>query len=88
MPQTNLEVAIEVIGQAINEYLPKGDSTKDETRNLVNKFLQTARNSHVLFQWPESQEIMEEEEAIFVGGSEDKTGSSAYLLPIERVLEL
>lgn len=46
---------------------------------------------YVLVQWPWSQEFMEEDwfqdEAIFCGGSEDKTGSSAYFIPVNRIEE-
>ena len=45
-------------------------------------------NLYILVQWPDSQEFMEEEwfeeEAILALGSEDKTGSSAYFIPIKR----
>ena len=45
---------------------------------------------YILVQWPESQEYMEEEwfeeEAILALGSEEKTGSSAYFIPIKRII--
>ena len=48
-------------------------------------------SNYVLVQWPESQNYMEEEwfrdEAILALGSEDRTGSSAYFIPLERYLE-
>lgn len=49
-------------------------------------------SSYVLVQWPESQDYMMEpwfqEEAILALGSEDKTGSSAYFIPMKRYLEV
>lgn len=48
-------------------------------------------SNYVLVQWPESQDHMEEEwfrdEAILALGSGDRTGSSAYFIPLERYLE-
>jgi hypothetical protein len=82
--QTNFEAAMEEIGQALYEL--NEDKTSPETITLLN----TIGDSYVLVQWPESQELMEEdwfdEEAIFCGGSEDKTGSSAYFVPIKRLI--
>ena len=84
----NFELAVEVIGQAIAE-----DSVSEsgqEARKAINSLINCAREGYVLVQWPESQEYMEEEwfdeEAILALGSEDKTGSSAYFIPIMRVL--
>ena len=81
--QTNYELAIELIGQGMYEIVPEGN--KD-----VNALLNCIDEGYCLIQWPESQEYMEEEwfkeEAIFCGGSEDKTGSSAYFIPIKRLI--
>ena len=86
----NFENAIEVIDQAIFELLPVEDSTHDETRQAVNNLIDAASEGYVLVQWPESQEFMEEEwfeeESILALGSEDKTGSSAYFIPIKRIV--
>ena len=38
--------------------------------------------SYILVQWPESQDWISNKKAIFCGGSEDKTGDSAYFVPI------
>ena len=88
--QTNFELAVEVIGQAVYELLPVEDSTNDNTRQVINSLMDCAEEGYVLIQWPESQEYMEEEwfeeEAILALGSEDKTGSSAYFIPIKRVV--
>jgi len=48
-----------------------------------------AEESYVLVGWPESQDFMEEEwfeeEAILALGAEEKTGSSAYFVPIKNI---
>lgn len=90
MKQTNFEVAVEVIGQAVFELLPIEDSTHDETRHVINSLIKCTENGYVLVEWPESQQFMEEEwfeeEAILALGNEEKTGSSAYFIPIKRVI--
>lgn len=87
---SNFEDAIEVIGQVVFELLPVEDPANDKTRQSVHNLIDAAYNGYVLVQWPESQEFMEEEwfeeEAILALGSEDKTGSSAYFIPIKRVV--
>lgn len=54
----------------------------------VTEFLNLAINSYVVVQWPESQELMEEdwfeEEAIL--DTEGRFGSSAYFIPLDRLL--
>lgn len=86
----NFENAIEVIGQAVFELLPVEDSTNDEIIQAINNLIDAASKGYVLIEWPESQEFMEEEwfeeEAILALGSEDKTGSSAYFVPIKRIV--
>jgi hypothetical protein len=90
MKQTNFELAVEVIGQAVSELLSVKDSTNNDTRQAINSLINCAEEGYVLIQWPESQEYMEEEwfeeEAILALGSEDKTGSSAYFIPIKRIV--
>lgn len=90
MKQTNFELAKEVIGQAIFELLPPEDPKNDESREAVNSLINTVEEGYILVQWPESQDLMEEEwfdeEAILALGSEDKTGSSAYFVPIKRIV--
>ena len=87
---SNFENAIEAIGQAVFELLPVEDPANDKTRQSVHNLIDVASNGYVLVQWPESQNYMEEEwfeeEAILALGSEDKTGSSAYFIPIKRVV--
>ena len=90
MKQTNFELAIEVIGQGVDELLLVEDPSNDDSRKAVHSLLNLARDGYSLVEWPESQEYMEEEwfdeEAIFCGGSEEKTGSSAYFIPINRIV--
>jgi len=84
MSETNFEIAMESIGQAVFEMFDKDIPTE------VSTLLSNMEDSYVLVQWPESQEYMEEDwfddEALFCGGSEDKTGSSAYFIPIKRII--
>ena len=81
-----LDEIVETIGQAVYEH------TDDnlEINKQVGNFLDTAMSGYVLVEWPESQDFMEEEwfeeEAILALGSEDKTGSSAYFIPIKRIV--
>ncbi len=90
MKQTNFELAKEVIGQAIFDLLPPEDPENDESREAVNSLINAVEEGYILVQWPESQDLMEEEwfeeEAILALGSEDKTGSSAYFVPIKRIV--
>jgi len=84
----NFEIVMEIIGQTIFETI---DTNKDsEEFKTISSFLSAVRESYMLVQWPESQEYMEEEwfdeEAIFCGGSEEKTGDSAYFIPLKRII--
>lgn len=87
---SNFNDAIEVINQTIFDNLPPEDPENDEIRKAINNLLEAADEGYILVQWPESQEYMEEEwfeeEAILALGSEDITGSSAYFVPIKRVV--
>lgn len=55
----------------------------------IERIIELVREGYILVTWPESQELMDEpwfeEEAIFVSGSEEKIGSSAYYVPIKRM---
>jgi len=77
---TNFHIAMEQLGQALFEMY--GSDTPEELRNLLTSL----GGSYILVRWPESQDYMDDENAIFCGGSEDKTGSSAYFVPIRKVL--
>lgn len=78
--ETNFEIAMEQLGQAVFEMY--GEKTPDELKTL----LLCISNGYMLIEWPESQHYMDSEESIFCGGSEDKTGSSAYFVPIRNLL--
>ena len=88
--QSNMELAIEIIGQAMDLLFLPEDNANEKPIKAVNSLLNTVSEGYVLVQWPESQEFMEEkwfdDEAILALGSEDKIGSSAYFIPIKRVL--
>ena len=91
MEQTKFELAEEVISQAISELLPPEDPENDEARKAVFSLIEAAEEGYVLVEWPESQDYMEEdwfnEEALLALGCEDSVGSSAYFIPIKRVLQ-
>ncbi len=78
----NFNTAMEQIGQALFEMYEK--STPEETQRLLTSL----NEAYVIVQWPESQEFMEEEwfdeEAIL--DVEGKFGSSAYFIPLKRVI--
>ena len=80
----NFENAMECIGQAVFEMY------ENNTPKEVNTLLTNVPDAYVLVQWPNSQDYMEEEwfdeESIFALGSEDKTGGSAYFIPLKRVI--
>jgi hypothetical protein len=61
---------------------------KNEMLDLLGIFMDLAKQSYVIVQWPESQMWMEEEwfeeEAIL--DVEGKFGSSAYFVPLVRML--
>ena len=78
------EQAMEGVGQALFEMFDK------DTPKEINTLLNCVNEGYVLIKWPESQELMEEEwfneEAILALGAEDITGSSAYFIPIKRII--
>jgi hypothetical protein len=86
-----MDEVIEIIGQAVFDFLPDdvSDDESEEALKSVGKFMDLAVDSFVLVQWPESQEYMEEDwfrnEAVL--DSDMQFGSSAYLIPLFRVLE-
>ena len=79
---SNFEEAMECIGQSLFEIFDK--NTPKEVVSLLNNI----REAYVIVQWPESQELMEKEwfneEAIL--DTEGKFGSSAYFVPLKRVI--
>jgi hypothetical protein len=76
------------------------DEINDSSRLKLVELLQKVQediikefeDSYFLIGWPESQDYMEEdwfeEETILAIGSEDKIGSSAYFIPVKRILNL
>lgn len=80
MSSTNLEQAISFIEKNM-ESLPQ-DS---DIRNTISIILNCIDSGYVHVDWPESQELMEEEwfkdEAIL-----DINESSAYFIPINRII--
>lgn len=93
----NFEQALEVIGQGVfNLFIDRDKNGKcnkpDEAEDVdrVYRLLDAAAEGYVLIRWPESQNYMEEEwfeeEAILALGSENKTGSAAYFIPIKRIV--
>lgn len=85
MKQTNYESAVELINQGIESL-----QLEEQETEVVYDLLELVEEGYILIEWPESQEYMEQEwfdeEAILALGSEDKTGSSAYFIPIKRLL--
>lgn len=51
MIQTNFELAVEVINQAIFELLPIEDSAHNETRQAVDNLVSCAEDGYILVQW-------------------------------------
>lgn len=87
MKQTNYESAVELINQGIESL-----QLEEQETEVVYDLLELVEEGYILIEWPESQEYMEQEwfdeEAILALGSEDKTGSSAYFIPIKRLLSM
>lgn len=87
---SNFENAIDGIGELMEQNLDSSDPKNNEIRKNIYSLINAANEGYCLVQWPESQEFMEEEwfeeEAILALGSEDKTGSSAYFIPIKRIV--
>lgn len=82
MNTKNFDNAIEAIGQGIYELGMKEDELKE-----INTVLDLTREAYVLVQWPESQELMEEEwfedEAIL---DVDSDTGSAYFIPLKYLI--
>ena len=80
----NFNNAVEIISNSLYEM--HGKNIPEE----ANKLMDAIDKGYVLVEWPESQQFMEEdwfdEEAILSLGAEDKTGGSAYFIPIKRIV--
>jgi hypothetical protein len=83
-----IEHVYEIIGNMLSNHYPIKDSKGSDSIKAVNKLLNLVKDAYVLVQWPESQELMEEdwfkEEAIL--DVDAKFGSSAYFIPLKRLL--
>ena len=88
MKNVKLDNVMDAIGFSVFESIPIEDTANNEIRQNINTFLSFAVDSYVLVQWPESQEYMDEdwfdEEAVL--DVEGKFGSSAYFVPLKRLL--
>lgn len=86
MEQSNVDLIREIIGHEC-ECITCGE-VKAEMQDLLSRFIDLAEQSYVLIQWSDSQELMDEpwfdEEAIL--DVEGKFGSSAYFVPLIRIL--
>jgi hypothetical protein len=91
MIKTKFEAAIRFIRESTSDILNPENNENNEKVKIINDILDHTENGYCLIQWPESQEYMEEdwfhEEAILALGSEDKTGDSAYFIPIKRIIK-
>ena len=89
-----MEEIIEVIGQALFDYIERDDKgipIKEEDRKgmeKVDNFLSMVRDGYTIVQWPDVQELMDEEwfEEEAVLDIEGNFGDSAYFIPIKRLL--
>lgn len=88
---TKIESIFKTLGQSILNYFPKnqkGELKEEDIQNVedINKFLSISVDSYVVVEWPEIQELMEEEwfseEAILNWGG----SASSYFIPIKRLL--
>lgn len=91
--KTNFELAVELIKQAtykelVADFIHNATEENPEIKidsSIVDNFISAAEYGYVLVEWPESQDLMDEdwfdEEAVL-----SSTGSSAYFVPIKRLL--
>lgn len=77
---------LEIVGQSLFENNIQDDP---EVQNEVNAALSLLQESYVLVQWPESQELMEEEwfDEETILDVEGKFGGSAYFVPAKRLIK-
>ena len=87
MEKQSFDDVIEILGACVYDTFPPEDSANNEIRQSINNLINCAIDGYVLVQSPEyMEEDWFDEEAIFCSGSEDKTGSSAYFIPIKYVV--
>lgn len=87
MENTKFENLIEFLSQSLYD---KDNIIDEEIKQGANILVNCMASGYVLVEWPNSQIYMEEEwfdeEAILALGAEEKTGSSAYFIPIKRIV--
>ena len=83
MEQTNFELVVDIVKQAVSELLSPEDSQNDEVRTAVNNLINAAEEGYVLIQWPYSQDFMEEE---WFDDEAFLSDNSSYFIPIKRIL--
>jgi hypothetical protein len=85
-----IDLAVDCIKKAIDNVLSCEDSNNHDIRESIHSLLDCAEQGYILVEWPDSQQYMDEdwfdEDAILALGSENKTGSSAYFIPIKRII--
>jgi len=83
MKEDNFAYTKEIIGNLLEDLLPREDPESDKPIELINSLLNLSEDSYILINWPESQDYMEEEwfdeEALL---SEE----SSYFIPLKRIL--
>lgn len=89
---TALELAIEIIGQAIYDYMGLSSDKNKAEVEAVDALVSLASTGYTMITFPEIQDYMEEpwfkEECYLVQAFEDQPHfDSAYFVPIARVLK-
>lgn len=86
----NFDAAVEIIGQALFEYIYEGldDPENTESRALTEKFMECAKNGYVVVEQEEIVEHMEEEwfkkEAILFPALATEDSKPKWFIPIAR----
>ena len=90
MKQTNIELALEVIGQSIFESIPETSESKEEEKEITQicgKFLNEASNGYKLVSEEDikiyKNEIWFNEESFFIL---DKNKGNICFVPIKRII--
>jgi len=81
-----LDDAVTIIYGMLNEKFPSDNEENLQVRAHISTVLANTLQGYVLCEFPESQSWMHLDDAIFCAGSEGKTGSSAYFVPIKHVV--
>lgn len=90
MERSSFDETLDIIFGMLDDSFNADDPDNDESRFKVNQAISCLQTGYMLVEFPDVQAFMEEdwfeEEAIFCGGSEEKTGSSAYFIPIKYLI--